>query len=209
MQDVFIVDHPLIQHKLTYIRDRNTSTKMFKELLEEVSMLMAYEITRNLELEDTDIETPLVPTRGKVLGGKKLAVVPILRAGLGMVRGIENLIPNVRIGHLGMYRDHDTLQPVVYYNKLPQDMHQRDVILVDPMLATGGSAVIAVDELKKAGARSVKFMALIAAPEGIRHFFDHHPDVPIYVAAVDEKLSEQGYILPGLGDAGDRIFGTR
>ncbi|MBB5022119.1 uracil phosphoribosyltransferase [Desulfurispira natronophila] len=209
MHEVYIIDHPLIQHKLTHIRDKETSTKLFKELLEEVSMLMAYEITRNLDLMEVPVETPLMQTTGKVLGGKKLAVVPILRAGLGMVQGIESLIPNLRIGHIGMYRDHDTLEPIVYYCKLPPDMDQREVIVVDPMLATGGSAAAAVNHIKEQGAKRIKFMALVAAPEGIAEFRRIHTDVPIYTAAVDEKLSEQGYILPGLGDAGDRIFGTR
>ncbi|WP_027390082.1 uracil phosphoribosyltransferase [Chrysiogenes arsenatis] len=204
-----IVDHPLVQHKLSIIRDKHTSKKEFKELVEEVAMLIAYEITRDLELVECEVETPLTKTICRSLGGKKLAIIPILRAGLGMVGGIEKLIPSVRIGHIGMYRDHDTLQPVVYYAKLPQDMAQRDAILIDPMLATGGSAVAAIDYLKQQGARSIRFMSLIAAPEGVKIVSDAHPEVPIYTAALDEKLNELGYILPGLGDAGDRLFGTR
>lgn len=209
MNNLFIVDHPLIQHKLSIIRRKDTSTKIFKELVDEISMLMAYELTRDLELTEVDIETPLAPMKTRHLGGKKLAIVPILRAGLGMVGGVERLIPNVRIGHIGMYRDHETLTPVVYYAKLPGELDQRDVILIDPMLATGGSAAEAVRYLKDQGARSIKFMALVSAPEGVRVFHEAHPEIPVYTAALDECLNEQGYIVPGLGDAGDRLFGTR
>jgi uracil phosphoribosyltransferase len=209
MGKVYVFDHPLIQHKLTYIRDINTGTKQFRELVEEVAMLMAYEATRDLPLQETTIQTPVSPAKTKIIAGKKLAVVPILRAGLGMVDGILNLIPNAKVGHIGLYRDPNTLQPVEYYCKLPNDVEERDLITVDPMLATGGSAVAAITYMKKRGAKSIKLMSLIAAPEGIENVQKAHPDVDIYVAGVDERLNDHGYITPGLGDAGDRLFGTK
>lgn len=209
MPKIHVLDHPLIQHKVTYIRDINTGTKEFRELVDEVATLMAYEITRNLPLTQKEIETPIGKGMSGVLAGKKLGIVPILRAGLGMVEGILNLIPAAKVGHVGLYRDPETLQPVEYYVKLPSDVSERDLILVDPMLATGGSAIDAVHALKKRGAKSIRFMCLIAAPEGVKAMTDAHPDVDIYTAALDEKLDEKGYIIPGLGDAGDRLFGTK
>ena len=209
MPKVHVLDHPLIQHKLTYIRDINTGTKEFRELVDEVATLMAYEITRDLPLTQKEIETPVHKGMSNVLAGKKLGIVPILRAGLGMVEGILNLIPAAKVGHIGLYRDPETLQPVEYYVKLPTDVSERDLILVDPMLATGGSAIDAVNALKKRGAKSIRFMCLIAAPEGVQAMTEAHPDVDIYIAALDEKLDEKGYIVPGLGDAGDRLFGTK
>ncbi len=206
---VHIIDHPLIQHKLAFIRDKNTSSKEFRELVDEVATLMAYEVTRNMPLEDVVVETPVARANCKTIAGKKLAVVPILRAGLGMVDGILKLIPNARVGHIGLYRDPESLQPISYYGKLPSDVHEREVIIVDPMLATGGSASAAADFLKKQGASNIKLMCLIAAPEGIELFTENHPDVDIFAAAVDERLNDHGYIVPGLGDAGDRIFGTK
>lgn len=205
---VNVINHPLIQHKLSFIRDVETGPKAFRELLEEIAMLMAYEITRDLPLEDVVIQTPVAPCQCKVLTGKKLGVVPILRAGLGMVDGILKLIPAAKVGHMGVYRDHETLQPVEYYCKLPNDVPERDFIVIDPMLATGGSSAATIEMLKRRGAKHIKLMCLVAAPEGIRLVNEQHPDVQIYVAAVDEKLNEKGYIVPGLGDAGDRIFGT-
>ena len=209
MPKVHVLDHPLIQHKLTYIRDINTGTKEFRELVDEVATLMAYEITRNLPLTEVEIETPVQKGPSNVLAGKKLGVIPILRAGLGMVEGILNLIPAAKVGHIGLYRDPETLLPVEYYVKLPSDISERELILVDPMLATGGSAIEAVNSLKKRGAKSIRFMCLIAAPEGVEAMTEAHPDVDIYIAALDEKLNEKGYIVPGLGDAGDRLFGTK
>ncbi len=209
MPKVVVLDHPLIQHKLTYIRDINTGTKEFRELVDEVATLMAYEITRDLPLTQKEIETPVRKGMSNVLAGKKLGVVPILRAGLGMVEGILNLIPAAKVGHIGLYRDPETFQPIEYYVKLPSDVSERDLILVDPMLATGGSAIEAVNSLKKRGAKSIRFMCLIAAPEGVKAMTDAHPDVDMYIAALDEKLDEKGYIVPGLGDAGDRLFGTK
>lgn len=209
MPKVHVFDHPLIQHKLTHIRDKKTGTKEFRELVDEVATLMAYEITRELPLMEVEIETPVQKTQSKVLAGKKLGVVPILRAGIGMVDGILNLIPAARVGHIGLYRDPETLQPVEYYVKLPSDVSERDFFLVDPMLATGGSAIEAVNSLKKRGAKNIRFMCLIAAPEGVKAMTEAHPDVDIYIAALDEKLDEKGYIIPGLGDAGDRLFGTK
>jgi uracil phosphoribosyltransferase len=204
-----VVTHPLIEHKLTYIRDINTSKKEFKELVNEVAMLMAYEITKDMPLEEVEIETPICKTKAKVLAGKKLVLVPILRAGIGMVDGILKLVPSARVGHIGLYRDEETLKPVSYYFKIPSNCEDRDFILIDPMLATGGSAVYAANMLKDAGAKSIKFMCLIAAPEGVKKFCESHPDIKVYAAALDEKLNEKGYIVPGLGDAGDRLFGTK
>lgn len=209
MSKVIITDHPLIQHKLTLMRDKNTGSKDFRELLTEITMLMGFEITRDLPLEEVQVETPVVTASLKVLSGKKLGIIPILRAGLGMVDGLVNLIPAAKVGHVGLYRDPETLQPVEYYCKLPQDIEEREMIVVDPMLATGGSAVAAIDVLKKKGATSIKLVNLVAAPEGIAEVQKYHPDVDIYVAAVDEKLNDHGYIVPGLGDAGDRLFGTK
>lgn len=209
MGHVYVFDHPLIQHKLTYIRDKRTGTKEFRELVEEVSALMAYEITRDMPLEEVTVETPVAVAKCKVLSGKKLGLVPILRAGLGMVDGILRLIPTAKVGHLGLYRDPETLEPVQYYSKMPSDIGERDLIVIDPMLATGGSAAAALRLLKEMGARNMKLMCLIAAPEGIERVHREHDDVDIYVAAVDEKLNEKGYIVPGLGDAGDRLFGTK
>lgn len=209
MANVHVINHPLVQHKLTIIRDKNTGTKAFRELVDEVATLMAYEITRDMELEYIQVETPLQTTTAKTLTGKKLGIVPILRAGLGMQDGILKLIPAAKVGHVGLYRDHDTLEPVEYFVKLPSDVEERLFIVVDPMLATGGSAIMAIDCLKKRGARNMKFMCLVAAPEGVKALQDAHPDVEIYVAGLDEKLDENGYIRPGLGDAGDRLFGTK
>jgi uracil phosphoribosyltransferase len=209
MGKVYVFDHPLIQHKLTYIRDKNTGTKEFRELVEEVATLMAFEITRDLPLKEVEIETPVSKAKSKVIAGKKLGIIPILRAGIGMVDGILKLIPAAKVGHIGLYRDPKTLKPVEYYVKLPTDVEERDFIVVDPMLATGGSAVEAINALKKRGAKSIKFMCLIAAPEGVEAVKKAHPDVDIYIAALDEKLNDHGYIVPGLGDAGDRLFGTK
>ncbi|MCY9546027.1 uracil phosphoribosyltransferase [Lysinibacillus xylanilyticus] len=209
MSKVYVFDHPLIQHKLTYIRDKNTGTKEFRELVDEVATLMAFEITRDMPVEEIEIETPVTVAKTKVLSGKKIAIVPILRAGIGMVDGVLKLIPAAKVGHIGLYRDPETLKPVEYYAKLPADVEERDFIIVDPMLATGGSAVEAINSLKKRGAKSIKFMCLIAAPEGVKEIQEHHSDVDIYIAALDEKLNDHGYIVPGLGDAGDRLFGTK
>lgn len=209
MSNVFVLDHPLIQHKLTYIRSKDTGTKEFRALVEEVSTLMAFEITRHLPLEEITIETPVTTAKTKVLSGKKIGIVPILRAGLGMVDGMLNLIPAAKVGHVGLYRDPETLQPVEYYLKLPGDIHERELIVVDPMLATGGSASDAIDSLKKRGAEHIKLMCLLAAPEGVEKVQQDHPDVDIYLGALDERLNEKGYIIPGLGDAGDRLFGTK
>ena len=206
---VKVIDHPLIQHKLTLIRDIRTGTKDFRELLEEIAMLMAYELTRDLPLEEIEVETPVAKCRARVLAGKKISVVPILRAGLGMVSGVLRLIPAAKVGHIGVYRDPQTLKPVEYYCKLPPDVCEREVIVIDPMLATGGSSVAAIDMLKRGGAKQIKLMCLVAAPEGVKVVNDAHPDVEIYTAAVDECLNDHGYIVPGLGDAGDRIFGTK
>ena len=204
-----VLTHPLIQHKITKLRDRETSTKKFKELVDEIAMLMAYEATKDLPLEAVEIETPLERTTQMKLRGKKLTLVPILRAGLGMVDGIVRLIPSARVGHIGLFRDHATLEPVEYYFKIPPDAEVRDFIVLDPMLATGGSASAAVQSLKARGARRIRFMCLVSAPEGVRRMLEDHPDVPVFTAALDRQLNEQGYILPGLGDAGDRLFGTR
>ena len=211
MGNFHVLDHPLIQHKLTMIRQKDCGTKVFREVVNEISMLMAYEVSRDLPLEDVEIETPLVKTTLKTLAGKKVAIIPILRAGLGMVDGILELIPAAKIGHVGMYRDHDTLQPVEYFVKLPSDISERQLFVVDPMLATGGSAVAAIDALLKRGAQpnSIKFCCLVAAPEGVKVLQEAHSEIDIYAAALDERLNENGYILPGLGDAGDRLFGTK
>lgn len=205
---VFVMDHPLIQHKLTYLRDKKTGSKEFRALVSEIATLICYEATRDLPLEEVQTETPLVTATTKVIAGRKLAFVPILRAGLGMVEGVLTLVPAAKVGHIGLYRDHITLQPVEYYSKLPADIPERDVIVLDPMLATGGSAVDAIDIIKRSHPKSIKFMCIIAAPEGVKALTEAHPDVQVYRAAIDEKLNENGYILPGLGDAGDRIFGT-
>lgn len=208
-KNVVIFDHPLIQHKLSILRDKNTSTKDFRELVNEISMLMIYEATRDLPLDDIEVETPVGIAHCKHIAGRKLAFVPILRAGLGMVDGALQLIPAARIGHIGLYRDEETLKPVEYYCKLPKDIDQRDVFVVDPMLATGGSAIDAISQIKLRGPRRIVFMCTIAAPEGIEALTKAHPDVTIYCAACDEKLNDKGYIVPGVGDAGDRIFGTK
>lgn len=209
MSKVVETNHPLIQHKLTLMRNKNTGSKDFRELLTEIAMLMGYEITKDIPLKDVEIETPIQKTSSKVVAGKKLAIIPILRAGLGMVDGLVSLMPAAKVGHVGLYRDPETLKPVEYYCKLPQDIGERDIIVVDPMLATGGSAVAAIDLLKSKGAKSIKLANLVAAPEGIAEVQKYHDDVDIYVASIDEKLNEHGYIIPGLGDAGDRLFGTK
>ncbi|RSL29662.1 uracil phosphoribosyltransferase [Salibacterium salarium] len=209
MGKVHVLDHPLIQHKLTFIRDVSTGTKEFRELVDEVSTLMAFEITRHLQLQEVTVETPVGPAQSNALAGKKLGIVPILRAGLGMSDGILKLIPAAKVGHVGLYRDPQTLKPVEYYVKLPSDVEEREFIVVDPMLATGGSAADAISSLKKRGATNIKLMCLIAAPEGVEEVQNAHTDVDIYLASLDEKLNEKGYIVPGLGDAGDRLFGTK
>lgn len=206
---IHVLDHPLIQHKMTLLRAEETSSKDFRELLEEITLLMGYEITRDLPLEDVPVKTPVGDTVGKRVAGKKVGIVPILRAGLGMVGGMLSLIPTARVGHVGMYRDPSTLKPVEYYCKLPSDITERDFIVTDPMLATGGSASAAITLLKEKGAKSIKLMCIVAAPEGVRVVNEEHPDVEIYTAALDDHLNEHGYIVPGLGDAGDRIFGTK
>ena len=205
---VFIMDHPLIQHKLTLLRDKHTGTLEFRALVSEIATLICYEATRDLPLKEVETETPLVKATTKVIAGRKLAIVPILRTGLGMVDGMMKLVPAAKVGHIGLYRDHKTLQPVEYYSKLPSDLSERDVIVLDPMLATGGSAVDAISIIKRSNPKSIKFLCIIAAPEGVKALTEAHPDVQVYCAAVDERLNENGYILPGLGDAGDRIFGT-
>ena len=209
MGKVTIMDHPLIQHKIGIIREIGTGTKEFREIVSEIAMLECYESTRDLLLEDVEIETPMTKTTAKRLAGKKIAIVPILRAGLGMVPGMQTLIPAAKVGHIGMYRDHDTLEPVEYYCKLPADIEERDVFVVDPMLATGGSACDAIRQLKMHGCQHIRFLCIIAAPDGLERLKQEHPDVDIIVGALDEKLNEIGYIVPGLGDAGDRIFGTK
>lgn len=209
MADVHVLNHPLIQHKLTLIRDERTGSKEFKELVEEVAMLMAYEVTRDFPLQEIEVKTPVSFAKTKVIAGRKVGLVPILRAGLGMVDGMRRLIPAAKVGHVGLYRDPETLLPVEYYCKLPSDIEERDLIVIDPMLATGGSASAAIRFLKDRGAKNIKLMCLIAAPEGINTVQNAHPDVDIFVAAVDERLNEHGYIVPGLGDAGDRLFGTK
>ena len=209
MGKIYVCDHPLIQHKLTIMRNKNTSSKDFRELLDEISMLMGYEITRNLPLREIEIETPIEKAKFKVIAGKKLAIVPILRAGLGMVDGLLRLVPVARVGHIGLYRDPDTHEPVEYYCKMPPDIDKRLVVIVDPMLATGGSAADAITMVKAKGAKQIMLMCLVAAPEGVKKVQEAHPDVDIYCAALDEKLNDHAYIVPGLGDAGDRIFGTK
>lgn len=204
-----VIDHPLIQHKLTIIRDKNCGTKVFREVVNEIAMLMAYEVSRDMPLEDVEIETPITVSTQKTLSGKKVAIVPILRAGIGMVDGILELIPAAKVGHIGMFRDEETLEPNEYFFKMPEDIDSRQLFIVDPMLATGGSAIMAIDSLKKRGASNMKFVCLVAAPEGVKALQDAHPDVDIYTAALDDHLNEQGYIVPGLGDAGDRLFGTK
>ncbi|NLO82560.1 MAG: uracil phosphoribosyltransferase [Clostridiales bacterium] len=209
MGKIHVLDHPLIQHKLSLIRDKETGSKEFRELVEELALLMAYEVTRDLPLKEVEIETPVAKAKAKVISGKKLGIIPILRAGLGMVDGMLKLIPAAKVGHIGLYRDPETLEPVEYYCKLPYDVEERELIVIDPMLATGGSASAAIDFIKQRGAKSIKLMCLIAAPEGIERVRRDHQDVDIYVAAVDKCLNEHGYIVPGLGDAGDRLFGTK
>ena len=204
-----ILDHPLVQHKVSLLRNKATGTKEFKELVSELATLLCYEATRDLPLEEVEIETPIAVAHTKVLSGRKLALVPILRAGMGMLDGMLTLLPAAKVGFIGLYRNEETLEPVEYYCKLPSDIAERDVIVLDPMLATGGSARDAITQIKKRGARSIKFIGIIAAPEGLKALHEAHPDVDIYVAALDEKLNEKGYIVPGLGDAGDRIFGTK
>lgn len=209
MSKVTQIAHPLILHKLSIIRDKETGSKDFRELVEEVAMLMAYEVTRDLPLEEVEIETPICKTKCKMLAGKKVAIVPILRAGLGMVDGMLKLIPAAKVGHIGLYRDEETLKPVEYFCKLPQDIKEREIIVTDPMLATGGSAIDAIHALKNRGAQNIRLMCLIASPEGVKAVMEAHPDVDIYAADIDEKLNEKGYIVPGLGDAGDRLYGTK
>lgn len=204
-----ILDHPLIQHKISLLRNKNTGSKEFRELVSEVSMLMCYEATRDLPLKEIEVETPVSIAKTKIIAGRKLAFVPILRAGIGMLEGVLSLVPAAKVGHIGLYRDPQTLLPVTYYCKLPSDINEREVIVVDPMLATGGSAVAAIQMLKDSGATSIKFMCIIAAPEGLNALTDAHPDVQVYCAALDEKLNDDKYIVPGLGDCGDRIFGTK
>lgn len=209
MAKLVVCDHPLIQHKLTFIRDMRTNTKDFRELVDEVAALMAYEITREIPLESIKVQTPVAETDSKVISGRMLGLIPILRAGLGMLDGVLKLIPAAKVGHVGLFRDPETLQPVEYYIKLPTDVQERILIVIDPMLATGGSAIAAIDALKKRGCTQIMMMNLIAAPEGVKAVHDAHPDVDIYVAALDERLDEHGYIVPGLGDAGDRLYGTK
>ena len=209
MKNVTVFDHPLIQHKTTILRQKDTTNKEFRETVEEITMLMCYEALRDLPLEEIEIETPIQKTRKNILAGKKFAVVPILRAGLGMVNGLLNLVPVAKVGHIGMYRDEETLLPHEYYCKLPPDIDDRLVVVVDPMLATGGSAIDAIGQIKSYGAKNIKFLCIIAAPEGIKALTEAHPDVQVYCANIDERLNENGYIVPGLGDAGDRIFGTK
>jgi uracil phosphoribosyltransferase len=209
LSTVHVITHPLVQHKLTMIRDKDTGPKDFRDLVEEVSLLMAYEVTRDMPLEEVEVETPICKMKGQTISGKKVGVVPILRAGLGMVNGILRLIPTAKVGHVGLYRDPETLKPVEYYCKLPVDVEEREIIVIDPMLATGGSAAAAIEYLKERGVTHIKLMCLLAAPEGIQLLQREHPDVDIFTAAVDERLNSHGYIIPGLGDAGDRLFGTK
>lgn len=209
MEKVHVLDHPLLQHKLSILRDENTGVKDFRQVVSEIAALMCYEATRDLPMEEVEIQTPVAKAKVKVLAGKKLAIVPVLRAGLGMVDGILTLIPSAKVGHIGLYRDPKTLEPVEYYCKMPSDIAERDIIILDPMLATGGSASAAIQFMKNYECKHIKLMNIIAAPEGIERVHKDHPDVDIYVASVDEKLNDHGYIVPGLGDAGDRIFGTK
>lgn len=209
MGNVYTMDHPLIQHKIGIMRQKNTSTKEFRDLVSEVAMLICYEATRNLPLAEIEVETPLVTTKAHEIAGKKLCIVPILRAGLHMADGILNLIPNAKVGHIGLYRNEETLEPIEYFCKLPSDASDREIFVVDPMLATGGSAIVAIRKLKERGIKKIRFLCLIAAPEGVERFAKEHPDVDVYIGALDERLDEHGYILPGLGDAGDRIYGTK
>lgn len=208
-REVHLITHPLVQHKLTLMRRKDTSTKSFRELVHELSALLAYELTRDMPMQEIDIETPLEPMKSRVIDGKKIVLASILRAGNGFLDGMLQVIPGARVGHVGLYRDPATLKAVEYYFKMPQDMHERDVIVLDPMLATGNSAVLAVDRLKQTKPRSIRFVCLVTCPEGLKTFHDAHPDVPVYTPAVDRGLNEHGYIVPGLGDAGDRIFGTK
>ena len=206
---VIVIDHPLITHKINYVRQENVGTKEFREVIGEIAQLMCYEATRDLKMSDVQIKTPLMEMTGKMLSGKKLAIVPILRAGIGMVDGMLSLIPAAKVGHIGLYRDPETLEPVEYYCKLPADCEEREVFVVDPMLATGGSSVAAIRMLKEKGVKHIRFLCILAAPEGVKKMQEAHPDVDIYIGALDEKLNDHGYIVPGLGDAGDRIFGTK
>jgi len=208
MANITIFDHPLIQHKISILRNKDTDRKTFRELVDEITMFMCYEALRDLPMQDVEVETPLIKTTCKELAGEAIAVVPILRAGLGMVSGILNMVPNAAVGHIGLYRDEETLEPHEYYCKLPKRIDERQIILLDPMLATGGSAVAAIDFIKQHGGKKIKFMCMIAAPEGMKAVTEAHPDVDVYCAQMDEKLNERGYIMPGLGDAGDRLFGT-
>ena len=209
MSNVFILDHPLIQHKISRLRDENTGTNEFRKLIEEIAMLMGYEALRDLPMEDVEIKTPIETCKTPMIAGKKMAIVPILRAGLGMVEGMLAMIPAAKVGHIGLFRDPETLEPVEYYCKLPADCEEREVFVVDPMLATGGSCIAAIQMLKNRGVKNIRFMCIIAAPEGVKKLQEAHPDVEVYIGALDEKLNEHGYIVPGLGDAGDRIFGTK
>lgn len=209
MGKVYVMDHPLIEHKINYIRSKDVGTKEFREVIGEIAQLMCYEATRDLKMKEVEIETPVGRTTGRVLDGKKLAIVPILRAGIGMVDGMLSLIPAAKVGHIGLYRDPETLDPVEYYCKLPSDCEERQVFVVDPMLATGGSSAAAVSMLKEKGVKNIRFLCIIATPEGVRRMREEHPDVDLYIGALDERLNGHGYIVPGLGDAGDRIFGTK
>ena len=209
MGNVYVIDHPMIQHKLTLMRDKDCGTKDFRQLLEEIAMLMAYEVTRDLPLKEIEIETPICKCKSKVIAGRKIGIIPILRAGLGMVDGVTRLVPTAKVGHIGLFRDPETHLPVEYYCKLPPDIEERELIVVDPMLATGGSSIAAIDSLKQRGCKSIKLMCLVGCPEGVEAVQTAHPDVDLYIAAIDEKLNEHKYIVPGLGDAGDRIFGTK
>ena len=209
MSTVHVIDHPLVQHKLTLMRQTDCSTKDFRQLLEEISMLMAYEVTRKLPLKEIDIETPVAKCKSRIIAGKKLGIVPILRAGLGMVDGVMNIVPSAKVGHVGLYRDPETHKPVEYYCKLPNDVAERELIVLDPMLATGGSAIAAIDFIKQRGCSNITMMCLVGCPEGVAALQAAHPDVDLYIAAIDERLNENKYIVPGLGDAGDRLFGTK